>query len=399
MKKNNLTNPYDTSYFSTYKPNISFNLPSNGTVPKHFKIVGINMEKVVTHLANFKNELNDTIDQLASETTWANETTIALDKLRMFSVPLISELISIKLSPLQILANPVEKYKRYNNYFHIVEYKDMDLLQLMKEDINLLHSILIEMQIIRMDEQEIINFLKGVAIRLETYECILRSDKKNSTFISQNFKPSIMDQLLFDCRISTSFYRWFACHWDFAINLIHAKYFFDAAAKCFANGDQKSCAESIEKTGTLLRATSADMVFGCSMPAKTYQEFIRPSMGEGFSGNDNPHWAIFAASKKAILALPGIKDDRTINSAWSSFHEKYLQDIEVHTTIADKLVGQKPSLIIDELNNGMAEEEQDKTPATTGLRNLHYMRLAEFSFLHSYPILWTLFKPKQHEKK
>jgi len=397
MQKDNLNtkNFLKTNDYTLYKPNLTFAIPHSGTIPTNFVSTDLDIEKVAGHLANLNTEVLHVIDYLTSEATWANETAFVIEKLRIVILPLISALIPIKLNPLMNVPNQTERFDKYNSYFRIAEYRNMDLLQLLKEDVNLLQAILIEMQIIKMDEQEIINFLRGVAIRFGTYQQILGVEVKGSNSKAKNFNSSTyIDPLLYDCRISSAFYRWFTCHWDFAINVIHARYHYDAAGKYFANGDKKGAAEAIVKAAILIRATTADMVFGCSMPAKTYQEFIRPSMGQGFSGNDNPQWAVFAASKKSLLAMPGIKNDEAIISAWAFFLEKYLQDIEVHTTIADKLVGERPSLIIDELNQGIPDEEKDRTSATAGLRNLHYMRLAEFSFLNSYPILFTLFKLK-----
>lgn len=399
MKNNTatLTTSDNTDSSSSYKPSITFYLPSNGTVPVHFEAAGEDLEKITGLLAKLNTYVAGTVDYLSSEATWANETASLLENLRSVTIPLISALNSVKLNPLQIVANPVERFEKYNQYFHIIECSDMDLLQLLKGDVDLLQSILLEIQLIRMDEHEIINILKAVTVRYETYLNIFGYETNPDNFSVQYIKSSFIDPILYDCRISSAFYRWFACHWDFGINLIHARYHLDAAANSFTKGNHQGTAKAIVKAGILLRGSSADMVFGSNMPAKTYQEFIRPSMGDGFTGNDNHPWAIFAAAKKALMAMPGIKCNQTINTAWSSFLEKYLQDIEIHTTIADKLVGEKPSLIIDELNHGIPEEEKDKTSATSGLRNLHYGRLAEFSFLNSYPILFTLFKPKSNE--
>lgn len=382
-----------TSDYSAYKPCLTFGLPHTGTLPDLFDSTTVDIKKITGLLAIASDAIAGAVEFLETKSTWGSETIAALENLNVSLAPLVSLLIPIHCDALEIVPNPVERFAKYNTYFHITEYRDMDALQLLKTDVALVHSILIEMQLIRMDEQEIVCLLKGVALRLETYRQILGPDAKMDNLPTPNTTVMILSHpLLFDCRISTAFYRWFACHWDFAINLIHARYHFDTAAVYFDKEDYHSAGSEIIKAGVLLRATSADMVFGCSMPAKIYQEFVRPSMGGGFTGNDNPHWSIFAASKKDLLSRQGIKGNKIINAAWGSFLDKYLQDIEVHTTIADKLIGERPSLTIDELNQGIPEEEQDKTPATVGLRNLHYIRLAEFSFLNCYPILYKLFK-------
>jgi hypothetical protein len=194
-----------------------------------------------------------------------------------------------------------------------------------------------------------------------------------------------------DKNISTAFFRWFICHYDFAQNIIHARHQIAAASKYYEEGDSCKTSTAILNAGTLLRASTASMVFGCMLPPRIYQKFIRPSMGLGFTGIDNPQWAHFAASEKILIDKLCASTSPTILNSLKIYQEKLMQDIEVHTGIADKMIGSSTSLTVNEINSLLAEEDKSNRPATADLRNLHYLRLKKFEFLGMYPILYKLF--------
>jgi len=380
-----------------YKSKLNLSLPDNYQVPAFIEKSFSNCGGTAYCIKVLLKKIQDTIKKFEEEIIWQDQTRILLSELASTLPPIINSMEKINSEKLQIVKNSNERFQRYHNYFNINETAGMDVTLLAKQDAEVLYWMICEMKDIAMDEFEIINFLNAATIRWNFFIQILYAECTNEMDIpEENQAIAIKNPRIDNSQEATSFFRWFICHYDFAFNTIHAKYQITNCLKNFKEKNYEVVAHAINNAGILIRGTSADLVFSSKFPRVIYQNVIRPSMGLGFTGKDNPQWSSFSESLEQLINLVvAYEIPVVVEKALKNFLENYLQDIEVHVWVAAKQVGSKPSLTQEEINEYLEKDMKNDRPATEDLRTLHYVRLKKFEFLEAYKILYSLFNKKK----
>jgi|GEM_PF-6483531 len=391
--------PIETGHFDSYKIGLRCVFPAASKFPVlQADRTAVQVEKLAYLITRLLLKLETVHTEFENEVLWSAETCSLLKGLAVFVLPIMKCLEAVPFENIRCVPNPEGRFQRYEQYFNIIEVEGMTLLQFAREDAKVLYWVTSEMSEVRVDEFELINFVTATRLRWELILAQLKTTKSNSPGameVPKMMDRSINDPISMDSKITTAFFRWFVSHYEFGLNIIHAKYHLDACLDHLDAGNP-AAANSIEKAGLLLRGSTTSMLFGCMMPMNIYQRHIRPSMGLGFTGTDNPQWVAFAEARKKMIGRVSNFKDPIIIRALQRFFEKFLQDIEMHVFISAKLVGERSSLTVDEINNYTTEEDKISRPATADLRNLHYMRIKEFEFLKMYPILYRLFHENRY---
>ncbi|AYQ31030.1 hypothetical protein [Runella sp. SP2] len=384
--------------FDEYIVRLKCLLPVNAHVPCFIKKGhGVNLPVLQFRIQDFLYLSSEVIQELENTTTWASDTNKQLRKVAHSLFQIRAELNCIDLAKLNVVKNQNERYQHYNEYFGVTETNEMDTLELAQVDAMITYCMLLEFQNINIDEFEVSNFLRGVILRWEVIASVITGIGANATDSNSNELPhyidtSLNDPIVNDCRITTCFFRWMISHYDFALNAMYATMFSKQAKQELEDQNYHEAAMTISKIGVAVRATTVSMVLGSMMPKAVYQNYIRPSMGVGFTGKDNLWWSAFMNAKRELLACASINKSGIVKKSLVNLQEILLQDIELHTWVAAKLVGNKTSLTIDEINEFCDEQDKSERFATADLRTLFFLRVKEFDFLSYYPIVNQLFK-------
>jgi hypothetical protein len=123
-----------------------------------------------------------------------------------------------------------------------------------------------------------------------------------------------------------------------------------------ASGDSEDKVSSIARLCRTYRATTAAMWYAQAFPPRIYTELVRPSMemasssGSGFSGTDNLDFRLMKYRLRDLLGRLD-KDlgptQTCCDHLWYAvcyLYDTQLLDLEHHVIIAEKLVGDSPSL-------------------------------------------------------
>lgn len=385
----------DDTHYDYCTSRLRLSLPGGYEVPTFIRNESLPHPEFADLIEVLLGKINDTISHFENSVLWHTQSKIILENLASYVAPVIDSLAGISIKNLHVIKNDNEKFQNYHDYFHISEKKEMDVLHLAKQDAVVVYWMINEMKNIGIDEFEVINFLNAVSLRWNLY---LEVANNSTSYIKEGspikLKAKNTNPCVDNTKVSISFSRWFLCHYDFALNVIHTRHHLMISSKNYKEANYEAAAAAIRSAGTLIRGTSADLVFGTKIPKVIYQDIIRPSMGNGFTGEDNPQWSAFSASLTELIKVVSLNEIPVINRALENFLENYLQDIEVHVWVAAKQVGGKPSLTGEEIDEYMPADKKMARPATEGLRNLHYLRLKKFEFLKIYE-LYKLFNTKK----
>ncbi len=168
------------------------------------------------------------------------------------------------------------------------------------------------------------------------------------------------------------FFRWRNGHHLFALGSLFGRV---ALERCAASLERLP--ELIEPAIVHLRLTSSAMAYTTDFPRSLYVDQIRPSLPEGFSGNQNSDYNHFKLAKgkllKAVILAHGPHTDgwpEPLLAALRRFREIDQLDLDQHILVAAEKVGLGPSL------RQRARGEDDS--AVRALRRIQADRASEF---------------------
>ncbi|GAB3759470.1 hypothetical protein GCM10028817_34170 [Spirosoma pomorum] len=339
--------------------------------------------------------LDEAIFQVENKITHRNQTLSILASCAARQAAIANLLKPIRIDSLEIIVHQDFKTQEYNNYFGLHESEQMDILEFAKVDAQVTHAVLLEFMAVSLDEFELVNFLRAVLVRWTLINESLPGTSGSQEIHDLNqeeYPGTVTDDLgVKDGPVSTSFYRWRIGHQAFAIDAIYASFFFTCASQELEASKVPQAIIALQKAALSLRATTVSMLLASKIPKGIYNDYVRPSMGLGFSGSNNLWWNHLLQAMQTTVEKAKVLNSPGLTQALLDLHEKYLQDIELHTWVASKLVGSRPSLTLEEINSLGDETQRNERFATADLRSLHYLRQHEFEFLGYYPMLRQLF--------
>lgn|GEM_PF-2073558 len=182
-------------------------------------------------------------------------------------------------------------------------------------------------------------------------------------------------------RRAAALYRWKLSHHLFNLLTTMATGYLHTASQ---SADELVVSEGFDRAADLLRGTTAAMWYGEAWAPTLYADYIRPTMAlarggtSGFSGRDNLEFTHFRTaaddSVQTVVDRFGDSSDRpeVITEAVLRFLDARVLDLEHHTILAEKVVGNKASLKQEAIQAAMQARSRAAAdlPAVESLRGL-----------------------------
>jgi hypothetical protein len=278
----------------------------------------------------------------------------------------------------------LDVFKRYDKYFNLRRIADAAIPKLLHQLYITASLVVTDLRFCTMDLAEYSALLKAIA---QTFRA---SDSKSVpiTPAPTRFVPSSSESLgIYEGDLeSVALYRWKLSHHLFNLLTTAASGTLNQASTA---STQEEAAAAMDRAAILLRGTTAAMWYGEAWPPSIYIGHIRPSMAaargasSGFSGRDNLEFHYFKqVVQEVVVSLQERFGDRlewstVLRDSVVSFLDARVLDLEHHTLLAEKVVGNKPSLkqqtIQQAMTSGAGTAEGssgEAVPAVESLRGL-----------------------------
>jgi hypothetical protein len=180
--------------------------------------------------------------------------------------------------------------------------------------------------------------------------------------------------------------RWILVHHLYCLFHLHAAAMVDAADGALAAGDKDVATAALAQATVYARGATAGMLHAGAVPARYYQEVIRPTMQPPatpmkLGGTMNPENTVYRAAIARFLERSTepfpllVREHPGLALARDTFLSADLLDIERHVAIAAMLVGEDRSLL---------QHERSSDNAVGILRRIRHQRAVRYCSLMRY---------------
>ncbi|MEH1014690.1 hypothetical protein V6U90_16460 [Micromonospora sp. CPCC 206060] len=190
--------------------------------------------------------------------------------------------------------------------------------------------------------------------------------------------------------------RWFLVHHFYFLLNVHTADELRRACELVEAGDDAAATRALTSAATLIRGFTAAMIHSGALPARYYQEVIRPTMAPPFvrinltGVMQLEHRRYRAAVDELLRVLPEPYADMYVSrpqlaAARDEVLEADLLDLERHVTLAAVLVGNDRSLV---------QPGKIAQNATSMLREMRHLRATKYCPLMQFGDQWLNRMPR-----